>query len=88
MTRRTAVGITVLAGGLLVAGGCTSPIDRNARVRYDLSPELDTLHQRSDDVANSLALMSDENWRMFWEDMGRFWYVDRPSRLTFEPLPR
>lgn len=87
MKRRTVVGMSVLAGGLLLAG-CTSPVDRNAMVRYDLSPELDTLHQRSDDVANSLALMSDENWRMFWEDMGRFWYVDRASRLTPEPIPR
>ena len=87
MKRRNAVVLSVLGGGLLLAAGCTNPVDRNARVRYDLSPELDTLYQRPDDVANSLALMHDENWRMFWEDMGRFWYVDHPSRLTPEPVP-
>jgi hypothetical protein len=58
-----------------------------AAIRANLTPELDTLYQRPDDVENVLSLMDDENWRMFTQDLGRAFYTDRPSRLTREPVP-
>jgi hypothetical protein len=60
--------------------GCTGP-------RHNLTPELMTLTDRPADVENSFALMSNENWRMFVSDWQRGAYIDRPMRLTPEPIP-
>lgn len=57
------------------------------RIRANLTPELDTLYQRPDDMTNAMTIMADENGRMFWQDLGRVFYTDRPSRLTREPVP-
>ena len=68
--------------------GCKSEADRRAsRIRRNLTPELDTLYQREDDIDNALALTFDENGRMILQDLGRAFYTDRPSRLTPEPIP-
>lgn len=84
--------ITIAALAVVVAAplaGCQSEADkRAARIRRNLTPELDTLYQRQADVDNALALMFDENGRMLLQDLGRAFYVDRPSRLTPEPVPR
>jgi hypothetical protein len=68
--------------------GCESEADKRAkRIRRNLTPELDTLYQREDDIDNALALTFDENGRMILQDLGRAFYTDRPSRLTPEPVP-
>lgn len=85
--------LTVLAGGCLfgslVAGGCVvNPLSRDAMIRNNLTPELQTLYQRPVDVENAKAIAFNENGRMFWQDLSRTFYTDRPSRLTREPIPR
>jgi hypothetical protein len=86
-TSRIAVAalIPLLSGAL---GGCSWSLGRDAAIRADPTPELDTLAQRPVGVDNQLAIMSDENWRMFNQDFMRAFYIDRPSRLTREPIPR
>lgn len=88
--RPALVGSMILATGLMTGcyTGGGSPLGRDAQLRSNATPELMTLYQRQVDVDNSLAVMSNENWRMFVQDMGRAWYTDRPSRLTPEPVPR
>lgn len=82
-TRRIFV-VATLGCGLLGAAGCSSQYDE---VKSDPTPNLDTLYQRPEDVDNAMVVTFDENDRMFWQDMGRFWLTDRPSRLTREPIP-
>lgn len=53
----------------------------------DLTPELVTLTQRQVDIERNMAVTSNQNLRMIWEDMGRAWYVDHPSRLSPYPVP-
>jgi hypothetical protein len=74
---------------LVCLSGCYigDPADRTNSIRTDPSPNLETLYQRNEDRANAVSLTTDTNWRMFNEDMGRFWLLDRPSRLTPEPMP-
>jgi hypothetical protein len=87
--------IVCLALGCAAAAtlvGCTTAGSRAdyaqaERIRADLTPELDTLYQRPDDMSNAMTIMADENGRMFWQDLGRVFYTDRPSRLTREPVP-
>ncbi len=95
MSTKRSIGRSLGVVGVVAAAalaGCTtatSQADHNQaeQIRADLTPELDTLYQRPDDVYNSLTIMADENGRMFWQDLGRAFYTDRPSRLTREPVP-
>jgi hypothetical protein len=57
-------------------------------VRHNLTPELATLEDRPVDVDNTWAISANENWRMLVSDWQRAAFIDRPSRLTLEPLPR
>ncbi len=85
VSRRLLVAAT-LACGLAGAAGCSTP-SRYEQVKADATPNLDTLNQRPEDIDNSMVVTFDENGRMFWSDLGRFWLTDRPSRLTREPIP-
>lgn len=81
--RRTAALLSLVT--LATLGGCET--SRYQQVKDDATPNLDTLHQRPEDVDNALVTTFDENGRMFWEDLGRAFYTNRPSRLTPEPIP-
>lgn len=89
MNRRSGLIVTLAAcAAASMLSGCDTGDKRLDDVRADPTPNLDTLYQRPADIDNSLTVMADENGRMFWQDLGRAWYVDRPSRLTREPIPR
>lgn len=77
--------LTSLALASMLAG-CETP-SRYEQVKADPTPNLDTLYQRPEDVDNSITTTFDENGRMFWQDLGRAFYWDRPSHLTREPVP-
>lgn len=85
MKSRHAALLMTLAGIALLSG-CTE--SRYQQVKDDATPNLDTLYQRPEDVDNAMVVTFDENGRMFWQDLGRAFYVDRPSRLTREPIPQ
>lgn len=89
MQRRS---VSILAGALVVGAGllsgCGSGDARLDAVRADPSPNIDTLYQRPADVENAMTVTFDENGRMFWQDLGRVFMTDHPSRLTRETIPR
>ena len=86
MTRTSRIAIATLgAAAALSLTGCAS---RNAQIRANPTPELYTLTGRYVDQQNDFAIMWDENVRMLRQDWDRFWYIDRPSRLTPEPIAR
>jgi hypothetical protein len=64
----------------------TENVSTNA-IFNDLTPELTTLTDRPVDVDRHLAVQSNINWRLFWEDWGRALLFDPPSRLTPKPTP-
>ncbi|MFT3687148.1 MAG: hypothetical protein QM783_19865 [Phycisphaerales bacterium] len=37
-------------------------------------------------INNGMSHTMDTNWRLFWDDMGRFWLLDRPSHMTPYPI--
>ena len=86
VTPRSLVAAFAAVGLAMACAGCTTT--RLDEIRADLTPELETLHERLDDMDISGALMADENGRMFMQDLGRAFYTNRPSRLTPEPMPR
>lgn len=82
-------GLTLVAGMALLVGCASGPAaQRDARVRDNLTPELDTLAQRDIDTDNRQTLSIDENMREANEDWYRLWLVDRPSRLARWRMPR
>lgn len=83
-TCRIVLGLAAVAS----LAACSTTSADPMTIRADPTPELMTLYERPSDVANNLAIMVNENRRMFWEDLGRALYWDRPSRLTPEPMPR
>ncbi|MCG3123033.1 MAG: hypothetical protein GIKADHBN_01441 [Phycisphaerales bacterium] len=83
------VGFSAVAVAAL--GGCKSQdysYEAAEEIRGNATPELDTLYQRRVDMDNAVALTMDENGRMFNQDMGRFWLLDRPSRLSPDQFRR
>jgi hypothetical protein len=88
MRRRAPLALLLAVGAAAAITGCSSGDARLDEVRADATPNLDTLHQRPEDIDNAMTVTFDENGRMFWQDMGRFWLTDRPSRLTRETIPR
>ena len=72
---------TCIIATLILLAGCT----RNRVGLHDVTPEMSTLSQTYTDVDVDLAMVDNQNNRMFEEDLGRVWYTNRPSRLS--PLP-
>jgi hypothetical protein len=86
--RTSALLLAAIAGASLVGCGTGGAPHNHHRIQGNLTPEVDTLYQRRVDMDNRIALTNDENLRQFNQDLGRFWLLDRPSRLTREPTPR
>lgn len=40
------------------------------------------LSERDVDIEANMAVVGNQNLRMFWGDLGRIWLFDRPSRLS------
>ncbi len=78
-----------LSGTMLV--GCSSgpsgPYDVSFNaLRGDLSPELRGMTDRPVDDQRNMAVAHNQNKRMFYDDLGRAWYTDHPSRLSPYPV--
>lgn len=87
-TRRShRCALAVVIPAALLLGACTSN-EKYEAIKADPTPTLLTLHERPEDADNAWTVSRNENWRMFWQDMGRVWMTDRPSRLTREVMPR
>ena len=84
-------GFLAVASVVALAGlvGCSSSpaARRDAQVRSNVTPELETLSQRPIDVSNTQAVVWDEDLRMANEDWYRLWLLDRPSRLARWRMP-
>lgn len=79
------IALSVLAGVGLGLTGCQSsnPYDPSFRaVRANPTPELLTLNERPVDVDRHVGYTDNVNMRLMWEDLGRAWYADHPSRLS------
>ena len=73
------LGACVLLAGMLC--GCS----RATSYRMDPTPKIDTRAQTDQEIQNDLTLTNDTNLRLFWNDMGRLWLMDRRSMLDPGP---
>ena len=80
--------IALLGAATLVSlTGCKSGHDYYSynAIMSDLTPELQGVAERPVDIDTNIAVVENVNWRLFWGDLGRIWYMDRPSILS--PFP-
>lgn len=75
-----------LACTLLIAG-CKSDKDHYSyrAISKNLTPELQGIAERPVDIDRNMAVAENVDLRLFWGDLGRVWYMDRPSILS--PFP-
>lgn len=86
--RTTVLTISTLALAGTALTGCSWGNDsRKAEFRSNPTPELRTLAETSDLVDNQLTITNDSNMRMLSEDFGRFWLMNRPSRMNPRSIP-
>ena len=78
--RSSCLLLAVAAAGL---GGCASSDDVSFNaIKGDLTPHIVGLTERDVDIERNMAVVGNQNLRMFWGDLGRMWLFDRPSRLS------
>ncbi len=79
---------SLAAGGLLIVlAGCSiHDVDPDS-INRNLTPELQTLNERPVDVDRHIWYTQNVNGRLFWEDLGRAFYYDHPSRLSPVDIP-
>lgn len=85
MTIRAAFRVASASAVALVAlAGCSSdPNDVSFdAITSDLTPHLLGLTERDVDADRNIAVISNQNYRMMWGDLGRAFLWDRPSRLS------
>ncbi len=75
------VGVSVLGAGL-VSAGCS----RADQYRMDPTPRIMTRSETHQEVANSLTMTDDTNFRLMWNDIGRLMFLDKPMQ-QLDPGP-
>ena len=87
---RILAGLILGALGGAVLVGCSShsnPYDVSFdAIRGDLTPELQAMTDRRVDEQRNWAVANNQNKRMFYDDLGRAFYTDHPSRLSPYPV--
>jgi hypothetical protein len=82
--------VTIAAVTLAIAalGACKSNPNnvRYKQITSNLTPEMKGLSERPTDDHSAFANASNQNLRMFWDDIGRTLYLDTPSRLHPYPV--
>jgi hypothetical protein len=84
MTIRAAFRAALATSVAVVAlAGCAGPNDVSFNaIKNDLTPHLLGLTERDVDAERNIAVISNQNNRMLWGDLGRAFLWDRPSRLS------
>lgn len=78
--------VSILAIGLTGCGSSNNTKNVSyGHITGHLTPELKGLSERPSDDKTAFKVASNSNWRMFWDDLGRAFLLDTPSRMS--PMP-
>ncbi len=76
----------LLLGSVAFLGGCSNKITAHD-VRRDMSPELDSTAQYTQQDRNTYARSIDHTTRQIWDDIAWLLLIDEPLHLTEYPIP-
>lgn len=80
---RSAALSAAVALGTLATVGCSSSQDAAfSSIKSNLTPELQGIAERPSDIERNMAVVGNQNLRMFWGDLGRVFLFDQPSYLS------
>jgi hypothetical protein len=82
------ISVLALVAGATFLGGCSTAGPTHSKVVHDLTPEMMGLDKSPYEMQNMTSVTWNAGNRMFWDDVSRAWYTDRPSRLTNIPTTR
>ncbi len=87
---RIFAGLMIGALGAVLVGCSSSPsspydVSVDA-IRGDLTPELRAMTDRLVDEQRNMAVAYNQNKRMLFDDLGRAFYTDHPTRLSPYPI--
>ncbi|MHC4081905.1 MAG: hypothetical protein ACYS15_19005 [Planctomycetota bacterium] len=84
---KTLSRIVLAATVAVVIGGCSQQekVDFKSITRKP-APEMASTADRSADIDANYAYMRNTNYRSFWDDLQRTFYIDNPSRLSPYPI--
>jgi hypothetical protein len=84
---KTAISLTALCALVIALAGCSGGGGSSyGSISRNLTPDLRGLAERPVDMDSHIAYANDTDWRTFWEDLGRTFYTDHPSRLSPFPI--
>lgn len=84
MTTRNVLRAAALPALIVTLTGCASdPNDVSFdALTNDLTPHILGISERDVDMQRNMAVIENQNMRMMWGDLGRFFFWDAPSRLS------
>ena len=84
-TFSTLIGVSILCVAPI---GCGNKNPENVGYKHvtnHLTPEMKGLSETHTDDHTAFRTTSNQNWRLFWDDLGRALLLDTPSHST--PMP-
>ena len=83
---KTLTALVAVSALAALLAGCDSTKNTSYKhITGHLTPVMKGLSERPSDDHTAFASASNQNLRMFWDDVGRALYLDTPSRL--HPFP-
>ena len=76
--------LALAALAMIMLAGCSATSPNS--ILANLTPELQGVQERPDDVARNLAITNNANLRMLSNDIGRAFYTNHASRLSPYPI--
>jgi hypothetical protein len=76
----------LLIGSICLLGACSNKITPH-KVRKNMSPELDSIAQNTQQDRNTYARTIDHTTRQAWDDLAWLLLLDEPLHLTEYPIP-
>ena len=85
---KTATGLAALCVLAAALAGCSSSGGDTSygAISGNLTPDLQGLAERPIDADSHMAYGWNTQWRTMYEDLGRAWFTDHPSRLSPFPI--
>ncbi len=88
MSRNAALSTLSAVALLALLGGCkASPENTDfASIKGNLTPEMLGTSERPVETDLNWAMNANQDTRGMWDDVGRFWLTDRPTKLSPYPI--
>ncbi len=88
MSRNAALSTLSALALVALLGGCKADPNSTdfASVKSNLTPEMQGTSERPVEIEMNMAMNANQDTRGIWDDLGRLWLTDRPTKLSPYPI--